>query len=88
MERCPDCNSLLRRDEQVCIHCGAVKRSRSVMEMLAFVAKVAFWLSLALLAVSPFVESAPSWKDCMLMTGALLLVHRALSDDTFGIRRR
>ncbi len=88
MERCPDCNSLLRREEKVCIHCGAMARRRSVMEMLAFVAKVAFWLSLALLVISPFVESAPSWKDCMLMTGALLLVHRAFSDDTFRIRRR
>jgi transposase len=88
MERCPDCNALLRRDEKACVHCGAVNQGRSVVEILSFIAKAAFWLSFLLLAASPFVERAPDWRICLMISGALLLVHRALSDDSFRIRRR
>ena len=90
MERCLDCNALLRREETICWECGAAQKSHqsAASGSIASVVKMAFWASLALLLVSPFVERAPSTMVCLLVTGALLFLNRTLNDGAQNVGRK
>jgi predicted amidophosphoribosyltransferase len=90
MERCLDCNSLLKKEEKVCWECGAAQKTHqsTATNSLASAVKLAFWGSFALLLVSPFVERAPSTMLCLLVTAALLFLSRTLQDGVQQVGRK
>ena len=90
MERCLDCNSLLTKEETVCIECGT-KVSDDPKSAAGFVSTIVtalFYLSALVLVASPFVDKLPSFTFCMLITSALLFVMRTAKENTHKIRKK
>jgi hypothetical protein len=90
MERCLDCNSLLTKEETVCIECGT-KVGGDELGAANFVSSIVtllFYLSFLALIASPFVDKLPSFMFCMLITGALLFMMRTAKDSAQKIRKR
>jgi hypothetical protein len=90
MERCLDCNSLLTREEVVCIECGT-KVGGDDLGAASFVSGVVsllFYLSFLALIASPFVDKLPSFMFCLLITAALLFTMRTAKDHVQKIRKR
>jgi hypothetical protein len=90
MERCLDCNSLLTKEETVCIECGTkVGGDEAGMEdFLAFIASILFYLSLAALIGSPFLPKLPSVTVCLMTTCALLFVMRTAKEGVQRVKKR
>jgi len=90
MERCVDCNSLLTREEVVCIECGTkVGASKAGWSgLIATVVSICFYVSLGNLIVSPFVSWGPGFFFCLLITFALLFVMRTAKDGIGKTRKR
>ena len=90
MERCLDCNSLLTKEETVCIECGT-KVGGDDLSAASFVSSIVtllFYLSFLALIASPFVDKLPSFMFCVLITGALLFMMRTAKDSAQKIRKR
>ena len=90
MERCLDCNSLLTKEEVVCVECGT-KVGGDDLGAAAFVSGIVsllFYLSFLALIASPFVDKLPSFMFCLLVTGALLFMMRTAKDSVQKIRKR
>ena len=90
MERCLDCNSLLTKEETVCIECGT-KVGGDDLSAASFVSSIVtllFYLSFLVLIASPFVDKLPSFMFCVMITGALLFMMRTAKDSTQKIRKR
>jgi hypothetical protein len=90
MERCLDCNSLLTKEEIVCVECGTkvVSDESSVAGLIAGLVTILFYISVLALVASPFVDRLPSFMFCMFVTCALLFVMRTAKDSTHKIKRR
>ena len=90
MERCLDCNSLLTKEETVCIECGTKVGGDDTGSAGFIVAIVStlFYVSLLTMVASPFVDKLPSFVFCLLITSALLFVLRTAKDSTQKIRKR
>ena len=82
MERCLDCNSLLTRDEKVCIECGTKVggADQSPVAYVASLVSLLFYLSVLALVASPFVDRLPSVTFCLLITCALLFMMRTAKE--------
>ena len=90
MERCLDCNSLLTKQEIVCIECGT-KVGGDDLGAASFVSGVVsllFYMSFLAMIASPFVDKLPSFIFCLLITGALLFMMRTAKDSVQKIRKR
>jgi hypothetical protein len=90
MERCIDCNYLLTKEERVCIECGAKvgEDNSGVMDFVAPVVSILFYLSFAAMVASPFLASAPSFMVFLLTTCALLFVMRTTKDGARKLTKR
>ena len=90
MERCLDCNSLLTKEEMICVECGT-KVGGDDLGAASFVSGIVsllFYLSFLALIASPFVEKLPSFLFCLLISGALLFMMRTAKDSVQKIRKR
>jgi hypothetical protein len=90
MERCLDCNSLLTKEEIVCIECGTKVGGEDVgsAPFVATFVSILFYLSLAALVTTPFVPKLPSMIVCVMTTCALLFVMRTAKESAEKIRKR
>jgi len=90
MERCIDCNSLLTREETVCIECGTKVggEAAGVASYGATLVSLLFYASLAALVASPFLDRGPSFMFCLLITFALLFIMRTAKDNAEKLRKR
>jgi hypothetical protein len=90
MERCVDCNSLLTRQEKVCIECGTQvgATGSGLPGLIAGLVSILFCISLAALIASPFTSRGPGFVFCLLTTFALLFVMRTAKDGIGKIKRR
>ena len=90
MERCLDCNSLLTREEIVCLECGTKVGGDDLgaASFVSGVVSILFYLSLLAMIASPFVEKLPSFMFCLLITGALLFMMRTAKDSVQKLRKR
>jgi len=82
MERCVDCNSLLTKEEKVCVECGTTVgyTNASFSGLISGVVSILFYLSLTALIASLFTTRVPSFMFCLLTTFALLFVMRTAKD--------
>jgi hypothetical protein len=90
MERCLDCNSLLSREEKVCIECGTKVGGdeSNVANLIAGLVSMLFYVSVIALVAAPFVNRGPSFVFCLFISCALLFIMRTAKDSTQKIRRR
>ena len=90
MERCVDCNSLLTKEEKVCIECGTTVGATKAgfSGMLSGIVSIGFYISLAALIASPFTERVPSFYFCGLTTFALLIAMRTAKDGVAKVKKR
>jgi hypothetical protein len=90
MERCLDCNSLLTKEEKVCIECGTKVGGEDpgAAGFISTIVSTLFYLSLLTMVASPFVDRLPSFVFCLLITSALLFMMRTAKDSTQKIRKK
>jgi hypothetical protein len=90
MERCLDCNSLLAKEEKVCIECGTKigGADSNAAGLVANLVSLLFYLSLALTVASLFIDRAPSFMVCMLMSFALMFIMRTAQDSVVKVKKR
>jgi hypothetical protein len=90
MERCLECNSLLTKEEKVCVECGTKVGGdeKGSAQFVASIVSALFYVSALTMCVSPFVDKLPSFMFCMLMTSALLFVMRTAKDNTQKVRKK
>jgi hypothetical protein len=90
MERCLDCNSLLTKEETVCVECGTKVGATDggAVDFIATLVSLLFYLSIAALIASPFLSTGPSFVLCMLTSCALLFVMRTAKDSSQKVRKR
>jgi hypothetical protein len=90
MERCLDCNSLLSKEEKVCVECGTKVGGdeASLATLVAALVSILFYISVVALVASPFVDRLPSFMFCMFITFALLFIMRTAKDSAQKIRKR
>lgn len=90
MERCLDCNSLLTKEENVCVECGTKvgPDDAGTAGLISAIVTSLFYLSALALVASPFVEKLPSFTFCLFISGALLFMMRTAKDSTQKLRKR
>ena len=90
MERCLDCNSLLTKEETVCIECGTKvgNDEAGMADFIAMFCTILFYASVLVLIGSPFTDKLPSFMVCMLTTCALLFVMRTAKESKQKIKKR
>jgi hypothetical protein len=90
MERCMDCNSLLTKEEKVCIECGSKVggEDSNSAGLIAGLVSIAFYLSLAVTIGSLFIDRAPSSMVCMMMTFALMFIMRSAQESVTKVKKR
>jgi len=90
MERCIDCNSLLTKEEKVCMECGTkvAGDERSAANLIATLVSLLFHISVVALVASPFMDRGPSFLFCLLVSCALLFIMRTAKDGAQKIRKR
>ena len=90
MERCIDCNSLLTKEEIVCVECGT-KVGGDKADIADFgitLITMLFYASILALVASPFISRLPSFMFCLLITFALLFIMRTAKDSAEKVRKR
>ena len=89
MERCMDCNSLLTKEEKVCVECGTKVGGddSSAADFGATLVSLLFYASIAALVVSPFMDKGPSFMFCMFITCALLFIMRTAKDNAEKVKK-
>jgi hypothetical protein len=90
MERCMDCNSLLTKEEKVCVECGTKVGGEDpgAAGFVSFLVSILFYASVLALVASPFVERLPSFTFCAFITGALLFMMRTAKDSAQRLRKK
>ena len=90
MERCLDCNSLLTKEETVCIECGSKVGGdeASVAGFIATIVTMLFYISSLTLVAAPFVDRLPSFVFCLMINAALLFAMRSAKDHAQKIKKR
>lgn len=70
MLRCIDCNSLMTKEEKVCVECGARVREdkKSPAELFVKFVSILFYLSLAGMIGGIFLPNGPSFLMSLLLT--------------------
>ena len=90
MDRCLDCNSMIAKHEAVCVECGTKVggESASMADCISMLVSILFYLSLAALITSPFIDKVPSFTVCFMTTLALLFLMRTAKDSAEKARKR
>jgi hypothetical protein len=90
MERCIDCNSLLTKEEKVCMECGTKVggSDASGADFGATLVSLLFYASVAGVVVSPFLTKGPSFMLCLMVSCALLFIMRTAKDGAQKVRKR
>jgi hypothetical protein len=90
MERCLDCNSLLTKEEKVCVECGTKVGGddSSAADFGATLVSLLFYVSVVAVVASPFIARAPSFIFCLLISCALLFVMRTAKDGAQKVKKR
>jgi hypothetical protein len=90
MERCLDCNSLLTKEERICLECGSKVGGDegSAADFAASLVSMLFYLSIAALIICPFVSSGPSFLFCLMISCALLFIMRTAKDNVERVKKR
>jgi hypothetical protein len=90
MERCLDCNSLLTREEKVCVECGTKVGGDDpgAAGFISGIVSLLFYMSVLALVASPFIDRLPSFMFCLLISAALLFTMRTAKDSVQRIRKR
>ena len=90
MERCMDCNSLLAKEEVVCIECGTKVGGdkADVADFGVTLISMLFYASCAAVVVSPFISKGPSFMFCLMICFALLFIMRTAKDSVEKVRKR
>ena len=85
-----DCNSLLTREEKVCMECGTKVGGDdgSVADFGATLISLLFYASVAAVVVSPFLSNGPSFVFCLMICMALLFIMRTAKDSAQKVRKR
>jgi hypothetical protein len=88
MNRCSDCNSLLTKEETVCVECGAAVVPLKPSSMnAAGVLKICFYLSILYLIATMFVLENQSAKLAFMICCGLLFASRS-AEQGHMIKRR
>ena len=84
-----DCNSLLTKEEIVCVECGTKVggEEAGVASYGATLVSLLFYASVAALVVSPFIDKGPSFMFCLFITCALLFIMRTAKDGAEKLRK-
>jgi len=90
MESCLDCNSLLTKEETVCIECGTKvhEDDSNMAHLVAGVISILFYISALTMVAAPFVDKLPSVAFCVLTTSALLFIMRTAQEHTQKLRQK
>ena len=90
MERCLDCNSLMTREERVCMECGTKVGGddSSIATLISGIVSILFYISVLVLVASPFVDRAPSFMFCVFVSCALLFIMRTAKESAHKVRKR
>ena len=90
MERCLDCNSLLTKDETVCIECGTKVGGddSKAANMVASATSILFYFAIAVTIGSLFVDQGPSLVLCLMVTSALMFIMRSAKDGATKVKKR
>ena len=90
MERCLDCNSLLTKEETVCLECGTKVGGDdgTAADFAASLVNMLFYVSIAAMVLSPFTSKLPSFMFCFLISAALLFISRTAKDSVQKVRKR
>jgi hypothetical protein len=90
MERCMDCNSLLAKEERVCIECGTKVASdkADAGDFGVTLISMMFYASVAAVVVSPFISKGPSFMFCLMICFALLFIMRTARESAEKVRKR
>lgn len=90
MERCLDCNSLLTKEETVCVECGTKVggEQTGTADLVSGLVSILFYISVVALVAAPFISRGPSFVFCLFITGALLFIMRTAKDSTQKLRKR
>ena len=90
MERCLDCNSLLTKEETVCIECGTKVGGTDggAIDYVVSLVSLLFYASVAALISAPFLSKGPSFMLCLMTSCALLFVMRTAKDSSQKVRKR
>ena len=85
-----DCNSLLTKEETVCIECGTKVRGddSGIAGFGATLVSLLFYASVAALVTSPFLDRGPSFMLCLFVTCALLFIMRTAKDNAERVKKR
>ena len=85
-----DCNSLLTREETVCIECGTKVGGgdANIAGYGATLISLLFYASVAALVTSPFLDRGPSFMFCLFITCALLFIMRTAKDSAERVKKR
>ena len=85
-----DCNSLLAKEEVVCIECGTKVGGdkADVGDFGVTLISLLFYASVAAVVVSPFIAKAPSFMFCLMICFALLFIMRTAKDSVEKVRKR
>jgi hypothetical protein len=85
-----DCNSLLTREEIVCIECGTKVGGdeRGVASFGATLVSLLFYASIAALVTSPFLDKGPGVMFCLMISCALLFIMRTAKDNAEKLKKR
>ena len=90
MERCLDCNTLMTKDEKVCIECGTKvggDESKGA-NMMASVTSIVFYISMAATVVSLLVDTGLNFTLCLMVTSALMIISRSAKDGATKVTKR
>ena len=84
-----DCNSLLTKEELVCIECGTKVGGdeRGGASLGASLVSLLFYASVAALVTSPFLDKGPSFMLCLFVTCALLFIMRTAKDGAEKVKK-
>jgi hypothetical protein len=77
LTRCLDCNATLKPDEVKCYSCGTRVEGRGGSNFgagFAMFLSILFFTSAMLTVASLFIETAPSFTKCLMVTVVLLVV--------------
>ena len=84
-----DCDSLLTKEEKVCLECGKViaVEKFQVADLFVTVLSILFYVSLAALAAAIFLPGGPSVVIALLTTCALQFMLRSAKDGSKKVGR-
>ncbi len=90
MERCLDCNSLLTKEEKVCIECGTKVGGddSNPANLISSLVSVLFYLAAIGTVATLFMPRGPNFMLCVMVTSALMFIMRSAKDSVTKVKKR